>query len=340
MMRTLTLTLLLIVTPAATPGQGNRYFTLNTTKVRPLAMGSAFTALGDALAAIQFNPAAYFPRPNNAIPRLTLFLNPVSPVVGGVNHEELFRGSGSLVDDTLLSLSLLLKSISVNLNSVQLGFLLGEEGLYLPEMFFDERFVRVSGFRQNHTHSLIGRLQLADEVSVGASANFLFGSAPGDPMKRRSDFGISYGILLRPEKGLNIGVSFVNLPDSLADYRLPLERLVDESVNIGVAYEMFTKTLVSLDVRNLGEESNRIIRELHLGVEQLILTHLALRAGYFKKNSGEHVLSWGVGLLNDTLLFNSRNESSRNFYLNYAFVYEKSQDTDTRWHFLSFLIKI
>lgn len=302
-------------------------------------MGGAFTSVVDVLSAMEFNPAAYYLAEDD-LPPVTLFLNPVSPFIGGINHDDLFSGSGSPVDDFLLGLSLVLKSMSFNFSAVQVGFNLSEESLSVPETFFDDTWIRVNGFRQNHSHTVVGRLELAKKVSVGAAAYLLFGSSPHDPLKRVSDFGISYGILLRPEKGLNIGVSFVDPPDSLSQYRLPLERLVNESVNIGVSYELlFTRTLFSIDVRNLGEESNVAVRELHFGIEQVLLSHLALRAGYFKKVHGDHVFSWGVGLLNDSLLFNS-GRGSRNFYLNYAFVQEKSLPADNRWHLFSFLIRI
>ncbi len=321
--------------------QSNRYFTINTSKARPLAMGGAFTAVVDVLAAMDFNPAAYYLAKDDDLPPVTLFLNPVSPFVGGIHHDDLFSGSGSPVDDFLLGLSLVLKSMSFNFDAVQVGFNLSEEGLNLPEIFFENNPVRVDGFRQNHSHTVVGRLELAKKVSMGAAVYFLFGSSPLAPLKRVKDFGISYGILLRPEKGLNIGVSFVDPPDSLSQYRLPLERLVNESVNIGVSYELlFTRTLFSIDVRNLGEESNVAVRELHFGIEQVLLSHLALRAGYFKKVHGDHVFSWGLGLLNDSLLSSSAGEGSRNFYLNYAFVHEKALPTDNRWHLFSFLIRI
>jgi hypothetical protein len=332
--------LILFLLPGTLLSQRNLYVALSTSKVRPIGMGSAFTAIEDALAAISFNPAAYFLAPGEEIPRLTMFINPVSPIVGGANHSELYNGSGSPVDDFLLGLGLFLKSVSFNLNAVQLGVTLSEQSLSTPELFTEDEFFGVSGFRQNHSHSVVGRLQLAEKVSLGASANFLFGRSRQDPMKRYSDIGISYGVLLRPEKGLNVGVSFVNMPDSLVDFRLPLERIVDESINIGVSYEMFTKTLLSLDVRNLGEESGMIIREVHVGIEQVLLSHLALRAGFFNKQQGQNVFSCGIGLLSDSLLSRSRSEGSGNFYLNYAFVYEQTPVLDLRWHLLSFLLKI
>ena len=149
-------------------------------------------------------------------------------------------------------------------------------------------------------------------------------------------------ILLKPEKGLNIGVSFINLPDSLDQFRMPLERFVDESVNIGVSYRLFSGTLLSLDVRNLGEEKNTSVREFHFGIEQVFLSQIAIRAGYFyNKDEGEHVISGGVGILDGNTFFSSDNSLTHgNFYLNYSFVYENKQTIDNRWHLLSLYIRI
>ena len=334
--------LLSFLCPLVSSGQTNRYFTLNNVKSRPLAMGGAFTAVEDDLASVGFNPAAYFSSYDlESTNRLYFFLNPVAPFVGGFNHDDLFEDGDGRLNDILLSLSLMLKSMSVRINRLQIGVVLGEESLAVPVAFHHDSVFGLSGYRQNHSHSIIGRFKLADRVSLGGTANFMFGSMPNNPVERFSELGFSYGILLKPEEGLNIGVSFVSLPDSLKNHRMPLERFVDESVNLGISYELFTKTLFSLDVRNLGEEETDAIREFHFGVEQVFLSQLALRAGYFKKNKNEHVFSCGLGILNGDRLFKrNQDKTHRNFYLNYAFVYEKSPPLDNRWHFLSLMIKI
>jgi len=326
--------------PVAIYGQNDRYFMLNNIKARPLAMGGAFVSIADDLASAAYNPAAYLLDQLQDTRRWAFFVNPISPFVGGIENQELFQGSGPAIDDILLSLSLLVKSISFRFDSFQLGVLLGEESLYHLQEFDHASVFNVAGFRQNHSHAIVGRLKLAEKVSMGGAANFLFSSSKNDPLESNREFALSYGILLRPEKGLNIGVSFVNLPDSLQQYRLALERIVDESVNIGISYELFTGTLFSLDVRNLGEEQQNVVREFHFGLEQMVSSQLALRAGYFNKEKGQHVFSWGLGLFHSNLLFNTANKVNRNFVLNYAFVYERSSLADNRWHFLSCFIKI
>jgi hypothetical protein len=338
--RILIVILFLLILPLDILGQSDRFFTLSNVRARPLAMGGAFTSIEDDLAAINFNPAAYDLYGDEKVRRLTFFINPISPFVGALENNDLYGGSGTTLDDALLSLSLLLKSVSLSLRSLEIGVLLGEEGLNLPNAFSDEKFFGVSGFRQNHSHSVVGRIKLAKKISLGGAINFLYGSKKNNPFERNREIGISYGVLLKPERGLNIGVSFINLPDSLKEYRLPIERIVDESVNIGVSYRLFSGTLFSIDVRNLGEEQRKVVREIHFGMEQVILSHVAIRAGYYKKRDGEHVISWGMGLLDGNKFVSDENKfKHRNFYLNYSFVYEGSP-INTRWHFLSFNIRI
>ncbi len=321
--------------------QDNQFITLSHAKSRPLAMGGAFTAVEGDLAAINFNPAAFSLYQANKSKRITFFLNPVGPVIGAIENKALFHGSGSKIDDYLFSLGLLLKSVSLSLGSIDFSFLLSEAGLNLPNTFVDEKVFRVSGFRQNHSHTFAARLKLADRVSFGGSASVLFGSEEADPFERKTGFGFSYGILLKPEKGLNIGVSFFNMADSLKEFRLQSERIVEESVNLGVSYQPFSTTLFSLDVRNLGEEGKEAVREFHFGLEQVILSHLAIRGGYFFKGDGDNVFSGGIGLFDWNTMFDSENVFSHpNFVFNYAFVYEETGILNDRRHFLSILLRL
>ncbi|MFQ5650366.1 MAG: hypothetical protein ACE5IY_10535 [bacterium] len=322
-------------------GQTERFVTLSNVKARPLAMGGAFTSVVDDMAAINYNPAAYELYKRNKTGRLSVFLNPVSPVVGAIESDKLFSGSNPPGEDLLLGLSLILKSVSLSFNSLELGVLLGEQGLDVPSSHRNEEVFSASGYRQNHTHTLVGRVKLAEQVSIGASANVFYGSRADASDERDRGFGISYGILLKPEKGLNIGVSLINLPDTLKHYRVPLERIVDESVNVGISYRLANSTL-SVDVRNLGEEQEEnLVREFHLGFEQVLLSHFAIRAGWFKKKNGDHVYSWGVGIFDGNPLWgHERAFNHENFFLNYAFVYERSPIEDTRWHFLSFYLRL
>lgn len=298
-------------------------------------MGGAYTAVDDDLAALGYNPAAYFVNSDKDMQRVTFFFNPVSPLIGGIKNSDIFQGEGSKFDDILLSLGLLMKSVSISIESLQIGLLLGEQAINLPAEIATNNLFSVDGFRQNHYHSLITRWRLADKVSLGGMASLIVMSDPSDPLKRQSKLGISYGILLRPRENLNVGVSFFNFPDTLKQFRLPLERMVDESVNIGISYLLPTGSRFSVDLRDLGEESDDVFREFHFGFEQTLVSQLALRVGFFRKRREGNVFSFGVGLFNGARLFNNSLNKYDNFMLNYAFVYEEDAVVDKKWHFLT-----
>ncbi len=321
-------------------GDVDRVITLSNAQARPLAMGGAFTSMVDDLAAIRYNPASYELYLLKKSGRLTLFLNPISPVAGAIQKDELFSATEKPGEDLLIGLGMVLRSFAVSFNSFEFGFLLGEESISRPDMFHSEELLNASGFAQNHSHTVLGKVKLAEKVSVGASANLVYQSRPDEPLKRRSGIGISYGVLLKPEDGLRIGVSFVNLPDSLDDYRLDLERFVDESINVGISYQLANST-VSVDVRNLGEDERTLVREFHLGLEQVFLSNFALRAGWFRKTNGDDVYSWGIGLLDSNNIWGDhRSFSHPSFLLNYAFVYDNNPLNNIRWHYLSFHFRL
>lgn len=321
-------------------GENDTFVTLSNVKARPLAMGGAFTSVPDELAAVAYNPAALDLYKVRNDGRLTLFLNPISPFVGAFDRSDLFEGSNSPGDDLLVGLGLFLKSATLSFSAVDVGVLLGEESLNSPEVFENDRIFDAAGYRQNYSHTFFGRLRLADQVSIGASANLSYASTENEPLQRDKGVGISYGVLLRPEKGLKIGVSLINLPDSLNQARLPLERIVDESVNLGISYRL-ANTMLSLDVRNLGEEQADVVREFHVGLEQIFLANVAVRAGWFRKPGGQDVYSCGLGLFDGNILWGAdRQFSQENFLFNYAFVFEKTPLTNQRWHLLSFYIRL
>jgi len=236
---------------------------------------------------------------------------------------------------------LILKSISVTFNSLDLGLLFGEQGLTIPEVFRTDQIFRTTGIRQNHSHSLVASFKLARRVSLGVNTSYLVQSTQADPSSAVTGFSINYGILLQPESNLRIGVFYANLPDTLSTYRRNLDRIADESVNIGASYAPFQGTSLALDLRNLGEEGGFAIREFHAGFEQVILSHLALRAGYFHDDDGHDSISVGVGLFDGNSLFRPEKRfDHRNFLLNYALVYEKAPMAQTRTHFLTFLLRV
>ncbi|RMD86199.1 MAG: hypothetical protein D6813_15230 [Calditrichaeota bacterium] len=331
--------LMALCTSAA--GQTDRYFMLSNVRARPLAMGGAFTSIEDDLAAINFNPAAFNLYQSEKPHRVTLFLNPVAPFVGLFQDTDLFKVGRAKFEDFLVTLSLFLKSIALSVNPFEFGILLGEENLYLPKFLESDEIFHTETFKNNLTHSFVAKLKLADQVSIGGAAFIVYGNDEKILNKQIRKIGLSYGILLKPEKKLNVGVVFFNLPDSLPKVRLPVERIVDESVNIGISYKAFPQTLFSLDVRNVVEEQSVVEREVHVGFEQIILSQFAFRAGFFNKKEGNFAVSAGIGIFDGNSLFSFDNDfDHKNFYINYAFIYEKAEPENVRWHLLSFFWRI
>jgi hypothetical protein len=332
---------LLALFNAEVRAQNDTFFTLTSTKARPLAMGGAFTAVEDDVAAIDYNPAAFFLYRNASERRVAVFLNPVGATVGAVRNDAVFRGSGNTLDDILLTAGLMVRSVSLRISSVDFGILLGEQNLDPPGEFQHDAFFRIDGLRQNHSHSIVASLKLARRVSVGGSASYLVQSNAASPFKAATGGAISYGILMQPESNLRIGVFYTNFADTLGDFRSHLLRLADESVNIGASYSPFPGTSLALDLRNLGEEGGVAAREVHSGIEQILFSHLALRAGFFRKDNDYNTFSFGVGLFDGNYLFRPEKRfDHRNFLLNYSLVYEKAPFEHKRWHFLTFMLKV
>jgi hypothetical protein len=304
-------------------------------------MGGAVTAVEDDLGAIGYNPAAFFLYKTKRDGAFGLYFNTTGALIGGLNHNEIFEGRGKSGDDLLTGFSMLVKGITFSTESWDFGLLLGEQSLELPDEYVPRTVSSVTGFRQNHSHSFVASLKLASKVSVGGTISHVMGSDRIQPSDFEDGFSLSYGILLQPESRLRVGVSYMNLPDSLRQYRTRIERLVDEAINVGVSYQPFDGTLLSIDVRNLSEESMEASREAHFGVEQIFMSHFALRAGFFSQADGVNIFSGGIGLFDWNGVFNSESVfNHRNFVLNYTFVYKQHEFDNQRIHFLTALLRI
>lgn len=331
----------LLFNPQSGYARDHEYYFLSNVKARALAMGGAVTAVEDDLGSIGYNPASFFLYNTRRSGSFGLFFNTTGAIIGGVNYGEIFEGEGKSADDLLTGLSLLVKGVTFSTESWDFGLLLGERGLGLPDEFVPRSATSVSGYRQNHSHSLVASLKLAKKVSLGGTISHLMGSDKSNNSDFVDGFSVSYGILLQPESRLRVGVSYMNLPDSLTQFRTRLERLVDEAINVGVSYQPFDGTLLSLDLRNLSEESLQASREAHFGFEQVVMSHFALRAGFFSQSDGANIFSGGIGLFDWNGVFGSESIfNHRNFVLNYTFVYEHHEYDDQRMHFLSALLRI
>jgi len=260
----------------------------------------------------------------------------VSPAV--ILTENRLRGAGAEEKwkNFLEAVMATLKSFTVSFRNLDIGLLLGEESLDLIDPDKGEAFFPSGPFRKNYSHTLAATLKLDERIALGMSGSLL---VKGD---QKSRFGSSYGVLLVPNKKYSIGVFFINFSNDSLYFRHPLERLDDETVNVGFSFHPDGRTILAVDLRNLSEDKKLAARELHLGFEREVIAHLALRAGAFrKKSTGENVFSGGVGLVDLNRFKKKKNWLKQpNYLVNYAFVREESDPGNINWHFLTINFRI
>jgi len=319
--------------------QQNYFFTLSTTKASPLAMGGAYTSIEDDIVSASYNPATLSLYEYNKQHRLTIYLNPIAPTI---IYYERFRADQQNKQDNnqiLKTAGLLVKSIVFTGKFIDFALIFNEQIADEKYLLHQKKFFHNCDLWENSYHTFVTRIKLADRVSLGASASFYI-KRINDEVQR--GVGFSYGILLKPSTRMNVGLAFVDYPENIPDIRLPLERLVDQTMNIGISYKPTTSTTVSFDLRNLTEDDRKGVRETHLGFEQKIYSLLAIRGGYFQERfAGIRMFSGGLGLFDSNLMFSNDNRFNHSqFMLNYTFVYEKNKNQIFNWHILSLLIRI
>ncbi len=319
--------------------QQDYYFTLSTIKARPIAMASAYTAMEDNVASASFNPATLSLYRFDKAHRITLFFNPIAPTGLFFARENDTPGAVRSQTDRLKTALLLFKGIAVTANFLDVALILNEQVINMPALTEQKRFFQDCATWDNSSHSLVGRIKLADRVSLGFSSSY-YRQASDDQVS--SGWGFSYGILLKPSPRMNVGVAFVDFPNKIPEVRLPLERLSDQTMNIGIAYQPWSNATVSLDIRNLTEDNRKAVREIHIGLEQNFFSVFAIRTGFFQERfTSVQMFSIGAGLIDSNIFFADDNKFARpQFVLNYAFLYQDEPARIARWHVLSMLIRI
>ncbi len=322
--------------------QDNYFVTLSTTKARPLAMGNAFTAIEDGLVAMAFNPAGLSLFASKKDYHLAAFLNPIAPAT--IFYEQ--SRSDAAVDakrfgarESLATALLLLKGLVMTIKFIDVALLLNEQIIQEQWLQRQQQFFDDDELWDNCYHTLAVRMKLAERVAIGASGSY-YRQQVDDRLRR--GLGFSYGVMIKPAANLNVGLSFVNFPDELAEVRLPLERMVDQTMNIGLAFQPTPQTTLSFDLRNLTEDQRKAVREAHLGVEQQLFSILALRAGFSQERfTGIQTFSAGIGLVDTNLFFSNDDRLDHpHWLLNYALIYQKISPSKLRWHALSLVIRL
>jgi len=329
------------------PGQEPQHYFLgvSTLMPRPLAMGGAFNAVDDDLAALLYNPATFSLYRDQRKQRLTFFLNPLAPGVALDNMHTLFKRGSSTWEEAAAAAALLLKGMTLSLGVFEFGALFGEQAPRW-EQVSPTRVFAIEDYVDNQYNILAARLHVAERVSLAGSMSFYYQKT--DSARRQWGIGSSYGVQVRPARAVAIGVSYVTLPKKQREYREEIERLVNGAINLGLSVRSNFGTTLAADIRDLGDEkalTGDLIREVHVGVEQILLSHVALRAGAFRKrdeNAGGHyIFSGGFGLIDANRWWNvKRRFTHANWVLNYGVLAETLAGQRRFLHTVSLLFRL
>ena len=315
-----------------------QFYTLSTIWARPMGMGGAFMAVEDNLAALVYNPANFALYREPRTHRFTVFFNPIGAVAALYRPEHLYGRRELRVNEIATALELLIRGIAFSHNPFEFAALIGEESP-LPAFADRPDFLNTQHYGANQYSLLAGRARFAERVSIGGTVGIYYANSANG---RRWGVGWSYGVTLLSSSNIRIGVSYWSFPSDMAEYRLQPERLVDDAINLGVAYKTPFGLLMALDIRNLGEEARSPVREIHVGLEQNFFSWIVLRGGYFRDRIDRYnIVTAGVGLINQNLWRPPRLQLQEpDWALNYAVMFEKQGLEKTYYHALTFLIRL
>ena len=112
--------------------QGFGLITRNSIKARSLGMGGAFTAVEGDLVSLDFNPAAFSVDTRSDKAQVSVFFNPLGPVV-------LLKNWGENKDWDV-PISWILRGATLSLGRINLGLLMGEEAFTLNDQYRKANF--------------------------------------------------------------------------------------------------------------------------------------------------------------------------------------------------------
>lgn len=319
----------------------DHYVSISFSRVRPLSMGGAFTAAEGGIETIHFNPAALRLFGFQPGIQFAVFINPVAPAA--LYHDYTRSDSGCLSSDQWWNvIRLLFKGVVISSSRFDLGVVWYEELLDRYQHLNSLLFFDTNRFFDYHMGTGFIHIKLADQVALGGTIT-QYSVLVGDKVDR--SLGASYGIFLKPNPRMDVGVVFIDLPQKSPSSRIVLERFEDETVNVGISYKLFRSNLLTLDIRNISEENKTAVREVHIGLEQRLWRHLAVRGGFFKKKwSPDRFYSLGIGLVNLNLFRSfARQFDYPQFLCNYGMVVRWNK-VDNKgkeyWHMVSLLLSL
>ncbi len=320
-----------VVGPSVSIADGHiRLVTLSTVKTRSLSMGGAFTSVRDDLAALDFNPAAFTLDPYNGENRFYAYLNPIGPFVSIKNRHD--------YSDWTVPVGMCIRGIGFSMGPVDIGAMFGEESLRNQARLVRQDFFDGSEYETERTHSLGFSFALAPRVSLGFAGEMFIRNKDWHKLR----FGYRYGLVVQPRSNITVGLCYVDFPDEFRNDRVSLERLADETLNVGISYRPWTFFHMALDIRNVSDEDKPAVREPHLGLELQPLSHLVFRGGYARSTDGKlETFSFGLGVLDiNRFIWKTRSYDRPFFGMQSGWVFQNASSVRSRWLFLSFLIRL
>lgn len=317
-------------------GQTHTFAYTHSSFARAVSMGGAFTAVEDATENSLFNPAALRGDLYGESP-FDLYVNPIG-VADAVRHrDDLTLRNKLLAKDAVGLAGLAVRGLSYAQPVFQFSMLLIEQLSQNPFTSSNKGTQHVLDW---HYHLASVRLTLADQVSIGATG-YAFNHTDPQSQSLITQFGSSYGILMRPNDSFSAGVSFFSFPEGPDSLMFQQHRINNKSINIGVAFRPTSYMTAALDFRNVSQEENNSTNEIHAGVEITPASILALRAGYFRNYDTEiDTYSIGLGLADFRPYKTSDRFVLSKIILNYGLQFEDDPDDLRFSHYLTFLLRL
>jgi len=315
---------------ASVAGDPPGLVTLSTIKTRSLSMGGAFTSIRDDLAALDFNPATFTLDPYAGENRFYAFLNPIGPYLSFKNRHA--------YSDWTVPVGMCVRGIGLSMGRIDIGVLFGEESLRNQVRLERRDFFNGSKYETERNNSLGFSFALAPRVSLGFAGEMFIRNRDWHKLR----FGYRYGLVVQPRTNIAVGLCYMDFPDEYKNDRVPLERLSDETLNVGISYAPWTFLQMALDIRNVSDEDKSAAREPHLGLELQPLRHLILRGGYARSTDGKlETFSFGLGLLDvNRFIWKTRSHDRPFFGIQSGCVFQNALSVRSSWFFLSCLIRI
>ncbi|MFH1688943.1 MAG: hypothetical protein ABIE42_01735 [Candidatus Eisenbacteria bacterium] len=328
---------LLVVLPSSALSVGS----VSTVSPRPMAMGGAFMAVDDELAAMVWNPAGFVPATCGSGVGFRLHVNILgAPAIA--RETGLLTGVESepfaflpAIEKLSIALGSIVKGATVRTGGLAVGALMLEEHLDSAGLADSKGLADASDLLGAYYTTFAFAFQLAPSVTIGASEIVLSGwDAPG---RRKNGTGRAYGALMRPNDKVTVGLTYLDLPNDFEHYRLDVEGLGSRTMNAGVAYRPVEDVLLTFDLRDLSEKHPETSLEPRVGFEWNLWGRGALRAGAYREDGGEtNVLTLGMGSIRaSACMRGGRTPGGDSFVLNYTVLLKQE---GTPRHLLSVLL--